>query len=216
MVELGKIEKPEAASFEGKKKLYHIRNVYLPDGAPEDYTKLFHTYWDEVLQQLEKIEAAGKIVKVFCENITVSGKDALHILEKMNQRVAGLVEKKLAEGGTLLPLEREEIFSPFLDWSNCLMVVRSKEVLEKVYGFYTEYLNKRFQHILDVIEKNLSAAETGLLIMRDEDRSRIQFPKDIEIFLVTPPSYDSILRWMRDQLAKKSDTNNSTEEKQGT
>ncbi|TNF56493.1 hypothetical protein EP227_00675 [bacterium] len=214
MAELGKIEKPEAASFEGKKKLYHIRNVYLPEGAPEDYTKLFHTYWDEALQQLEKIETAGKIVKIFCENITVSDKEALDILEKTNKPVAGLIQKKLAEGGTLLPLEREDIFSPFLDWSNCLMVVRSKEVLEKIYGFYTEYLNKRFQHIIDVIEKNLSDTEAGLLIMRDEDRSRIQFPKDIEVFLITPPSYDNILRWMRDQVTKKADSSKSAEEKQ--
>jgi hypothetical protein len=214
MAELGKIEKTETASFEGKKKLYHIRNVYLPEGAPEDYTKLYHTYWNEVLQHLEKIEAAGKVAKIFCENITVSDKEALDILEKTNKPVADLVQKKLAEGVTLLPLESEDIFSPFLDWSNCLMVVRTKEVLEKIYGFYTEYLNKRFQYILDVIEKNLSDTEAGLLIMRDEDRARIQFPKDIEVFLVTPPSYDSILRWMRDQLTKKANTSDSKEGKQ--
>jgi len=32
----------------------------------------------------------------------------------------------------------------------------------------------------------------------------LQFPKDIEVFLITPPSYDDILRWLRDKLAKKT------------
>jgi len=35
--------------------------------------------------------------------------------------------------------------------------------------------------------------------MRDEDRIRLQLSSDIEIFLVTPPSYDDILRWFREK-----------------
>jgi hypothetical protein len=35
--------------------------------------------------------------------------------------------------------------------------------------------------------------------MRDEDRVRLQFPNDIEVFLVTPPSYDDIVRWFREK-----------------
>jgi hypothetical protein len=56
-----------------------------------------------------------------------------------------------------------------------------------------------------VIENNLAVGETGLLIMRDEDRAKIQFPKDIEVFLVTPPSYDDIMKWFREQLKTKRD-----------
>jgi hypothetical protein len=40
--------------------------------------------------------------------------------------------------------------------------------------------------------------------MKDEDRSKLQFPKDIEVFLITPPSYDDIIRWFREKLVKQS------------
>jgi hypothetical protein len=111
----------------------------------------------------------------------------------------------LEKGSALLPLESKEIFGPFLDWSNCLMAVRTNEVFEKIHEFYKESLDKRLQHILNVIENNLAVGETGLLIMRDEDRAKIQFPKDIEVFLVTPPSYDDIMKWFREQLKTKRD-----------
>jgi hypothetical protein len=98
-----------------------------------------------------------------------------------------------------LPVESEEIFGPFMDWANCLRVVRTKEVFTNVLEFYTELLDKRLQHIMEVIESNLSEGEAGLFIMRDEDRVKLQFPKDVEVFLVTPPSYDSILKWFREK-----------------
>ncbi len=205
MAELGKIEKPDNKHYSGKKKLYCVRNMYLVEDAPEEYKNLFNKYWDEVIQQIEKIEVAGQIKKIFCENIHVSGEEALDILGKMNERAAQILKNMLEKGSALLPLESEEIFGPFLDWSNCLMAVRTNEVFEKIHEFYKESLNKRLQHILSVIENNLAVGETGLLIMRDEDRAKIQFPKEIEVFLVTPPSYDDIMKWFREQLKTKRD-----------
>ena len=35
--------------------------------------------------------------------------------------------------------------------------------------------------------------------MKDEDRAKLQFPSDIEVFLITPPSYDDIIRWFREK-----------------
>jgi hypothetical protein len=199
MVELGQIEKPTAESFAGKRKLYCIPNVYPVEDAPDEYKELFNKYWDEVTQQLEKLEAIGKVKKIFCENIYVQGEEALNILAKINDQALQIFKKKIEEGAVLLPVESEEIFGPFMDWGNCLRVVRTKEVFAKVLEFYTELLDKRLQHILQVIESNLSEGEAGLFIIRDEDRVRLQFPKDIEVFLVTPPSYDSILKWIREK-----------------
>jgi hypothetical protein len=211
MVELGKIEKPKPESYAGKKKLYCVQNMYLPENAPDEYKRLFHKYWDEVSQQIEKIEVAGKIKKVFCESIYSSREEALDTLGRMNERAVQIIKKKLEEDGTLLPLENKEIFGPFLDWSNCLMMVKTKEVFDKVQEFYMEFLNKRFQHILNVIENNLTEGEAGLLIMRNEDRARIQFPSDIEIFLVIPPSHDNLLKWLREQLKDREKEKNSKE-----
>jgi hypothetical protein len=205
MVELGRIAKPSLDNFAGKRKIYTVRSVYLPENPHEEYKNLFQKYWDEVSVQIEKIEAAGKIRKIFCEHIVSAEEDALDAFARVNERAAHLIRKKMVEGVTLLPLETEEIYGPLLDWRNCLQVVRTRKVFEQVLDFYTELLNSRFQYISDVIEKNLAEEEAGLLILREEDRLRLWFPDDIEVFFVTPPSYDDILQWIRGEVKTRED-----------
>ncbi len=200
MAELGKIEKPSAENFEGKRKLYCVPNVYPFKDAPVDYAELINRFWDDVTRQTDRLELAGKIRKIFCENITVGGQEAYDALAKLNEPVLRLIRKKIDEGAELFPLENDEIFGPFLDWANCLNVVRTNEAFAKVYGFYSELSVRRLEHAAGLIEGNLLAGEAGLLIMRDEDRVQLKLPADIEIFLVTPPSYDDILKWMRDRM----------------
>ena len=212
LTEIGKIEKPEASRFSEKKKLYCVPNVYPLKDAPEEYQELFNAYWNEVAQQLEKLENIGKITKIFCENIYVQGDEALDVISKMNERVFQIIKGKVEKGAVLLPIETEEIFGSYMDWSSCLRIVRTKSVFDKIFALYTENFNTRIEHILNVIESNLSEKEAGLLIIKDEDRTRLQFPQDIEVFLVTPPSYDSILKWVRDKWREMYRTEESKEE----
>ena len=204
MVELGQIDRPETEIFLGKRKLYCVANIYSSEDAPDDYKELFNKYWDEVVQQIEKIEAAGKIKKIFCEIIYDHGDESMNMLTKLNERIVQIIKKKVEEGGTLFPLESKEMLGPYTDWGNCLRVVYTKEVFMKVLEFYTEFSDKRLQQILSIIDSNLSQAEAGLVLMKDEDRAKLQFPSDIEVFLITPPSYDDIIRWFREKLIKKS------------
>jgi hypothetical protein len=212
LTEIGKIEKPEAARFSEKKKLYCVPNVYPLKDSSEEYQKLFNAYWSEVAQQLEKLEAIGGIKKIFYENIYVQGEEALEVISKMNESVLQIIKAKVEKGAVLLPIETEEIFGAYLDWSNCVRIVRTKPVFDTIFALYTETFNKRIKHILNVIESNLSEKEAGLLIIKDEDRTRLQFPQDIEVFLVTPPSYDSILKWIRDKWREMYRTEESKEE----
>ncbi len=205
MVELGQVERPDAAIFSGRRKLYCVAAVYPDKEAPDDYRGLVERYWDDVTRQLERLEFAGKIRKIFCENVAAEGDLALNALEKLNELSFSIVKKKVQEGAVLFPIEKEELLLPFLDWSNCLGVVRTKEVFMKVLGFYQEVAEKRLQYAGEVIGGNLSEGEAGLLIMRDEDRVRIQFPPDIEVFLVAPPSYDDILRWVRERMTSRKE-----------
>lgn len=204
MVELGQIDRPETEMFLGKRKLYCVANIYPIEDAPDDYKELFNKYWDEVVQQVEKIEAAGKIKKIFCEIIYNHDDESMNILTKLNERIVQIIKKKMEEGGTLFPLEIKEILGPYTDWGNCLRVVYTREVFMKVLEFYTEFSDKRLQQIISIIDSNLSDAEAGLLLMKDEDRVKLQFPSDIEVFLITPPSYDDVIRWFREKLIKKS------------
>jgi hypothetical protein len=202
VVELGQIDRPNAEDFAAKKKLFCVANIYAIEDAPEDYKKLVDKYWDEVVQQIEKIESAGKIKRIFCELIYQEGDDALNILMKINDRIPQIIRKKTDEGGVLIPLENKDILGPYTDWGNCLRVVFTREVFKRVLEFYTEAAEKRLQHIMNLIESKLLEAEAGLLIMKDEDRSKLQFPKDIEVFLITPPSYDDIMRWFRERMSR--------------
>lgn len=198
MVELGQIERPQAESFSGKRKLYCVASVYPVEDAESDYRELVAKYWDEVLRQIEKIEVAGKAQKIFCEIIYQQGDEALDVLSRINEQAARIVKKKIGEGSKLVPLEDKDIFGPYTDWGNCLRVVFTKEVFSRILEFYREFSEKRLQHFMSVIDSNLAESEAGLLFMKDEDRAKLQFPPDIEVFLVTPPSYDDIIRWFRE------------------
>lgn len=210
MVELGQIQRPLADEFSGKRKLYCVANIYPVEEAENDYQELIRKYWDEVAQQIEKVETAGKVQKIFCEIIYQQGDEALNVLGKINERMLQIIKKKLEEGSTLIPLENKEILGPYTDWSNCLRVVFTKEVFSKILEFYREFSEKRLQHSMSVIDSNLAEAEAGLLFMKDEDRAKLQFPKDIEVFLITPPSYDDIIRWFREKVRKESEEQNQT------
>ena len=210
MVELGQIQRPYTDEFSGKRKLYCVANIYPVQEAENDYHELVRKYWDEVAQQIEKIEAAGKVQKVFCEIIYQQGDEALKVLNSFNERIHQIIKKKLDEGSTLIPLENKEILGPYTDWGNCLRVVFTKEVFSKILEFYKEFSERRLQHFMSVIDVNLAEAEAGLLFMKDEDRSKLQFPKDIEVFLITPPSYDDIIRWFREKAMKMSGEQDQT------
>ncbi len=200
MSELGRIEKPAINNYTFKRKLYCVPNVIPFTDGSDEYTKLLDKYWEDVLVQLEKLNIVWKIKKVFCENIYVEGQDALNVLENTNKKAFEIVQAKIKEGALVVPIENKELLGLFIDWRNCLSVVRTVDVFRQVYNFYMEVLNNRLQHIQDVIDKNLPAGEASLLLMEDEMRSKIQFSSDIEVFLVRPPSYDDLIKWLRNNL----------------
>ncbi len=200
MSELGKLEKPSVDSFAGKKKIYCVPNVIIFKDLPDEYASLSNKYWTDVFMQLDKLESAWEIQKIFCENIYISGDEALNVLQKTNERAFELIKQKIDKGAALIPLENKELFGAFIDWRNCLGVVRTPDIFKKVYDFYNDALNKRLEYIQNTIFDNLKDGEATLLIMEDEIRAKMQFPIDIEIFLVRPPSYDDIIRWLRDNM----------------
>jgi len=199
MVELGKINKPALESFAGKRKLYIVRNINAPDGSTDEFRKLINRYWDDVFLQVGKLESAGKIKKVFCEHILSADDRGLEEFADHNERAVELIRAKSGEGAIVHPLEKEEIYRPLIDWRNCLEVVLTRGVFEQVLGFYNELSKKRLEHIRKIIEEGLGKEESGLLLITEEHKSGILFSEDIELFFVTPPSYDDILRQAREE-----------------
>lgn len=200
MAELGRIERPAVEAYTGKRKLYCVPNVLPFKDAPDEYKGLVEKYWNEVAEHIDRLEAAGKVNKIFFEGIIAEGEEAFEALASINEQALTIVKKKVGEGAALLPLEREEIFAPFIDWANCLNIVRTQEVFDKLFEFYKEAAEKRIQAIQQVIEDNIAGSEAGLLIIRDDDRMKLQFNKELEVFLVTPPAYDDIITWVRERM----------------
>jgi hypothetical protein len=203
MTEIGKIGKPEVGYYKDKKKIYFVRNLYLPQNATDKYKSIFYRYWNEVEEHLAKLEVAGKISKIFCESIYMGSEEALKVLSAMNMRLEQIVKEKIAAGAEFLPLESKEIFGIYIDWYNCLAVVRTQRVHETIHKFLDETIKERFEHVRSVLQENIKDAEAALLIMREEDRKFLVLPDDMEIFFVTPPAYDDLFQFIRDSKSEK-------------
>jgi hypothetical protein len=203
MAELGKIGKPEAESYKKKRKIYFLRNLYLPENASNSYISIHDRYWKEAEEHLGRLEAAGKVSRIFCESIYLSGEEAEKVLHSMSSGLEEIVKKKLSEGAELLPLESQEIFEAYIDWYNCLSVTRTPQVHEMIHKHLDDTIAERFEHIRSVIDEGISDGEAALLIMRDEDREFLKIPDDIEFFLITPPAYDDLLKSIRDSVEGK-------------
>jgi len=199
MVEIGKINKPEVAKYKNMKKIYFVRNLYLPKNATDQYKIIFDRYWKEVEEYIAKIEVAGNVAKIFCESLYMSGEDAKKIIKSMNVALEQIVQKKIDAGAELLPLEDKEIFGSYVDWNNCMMVIRTARVYDKVQEELKAVVKERFNYIKTVLEKNIGKAEAAMLIMRGEDRDFLELPDDIELFLISPPAYDDLVKFMRDR-----------------
>ncbi|UCH80577.1 MAG: hypothetical protein JSW20_12685 [Nitrospiraceae bacterium] len=199
MTEIGKINKPEADTYKNRKKIYFVRNLYLPKSATDKYKSIYNRYWKEVEEHLTKIEAAGKVSKIFCESLYMSGKEARRVLKSMNAALEKIIQKKIEEGAELAPLEDKDIFGSYVDWNNCMMVIRTQKVYDTIQEHLKSVVKDRFKYIKSVLEKNIGKAEAAMLIMRGEDRELLELPDDIELFLISPPAYDDLQQFLRDR-----------------
>ena len=83
--ELGKIEKPEAESVSGKRKLLVVPMTYYAQNAPEEYSKLFTKYWEQASEHIANLESkVGSINHVYHESIAEAGQEALDIIEEVS------------------------------------------------------------------------------------------------------------------------------------
>ena len=197
--ELGKIEKPEASKFAGKKKLYMVPLVFTWQDAPADYTDKYHRYWQQIGEQISYLESRiGRIKHVFHESIAVGGEAGLKIVEKLSPDAFKLASQKQKQGAGFEPLEDEELVSESLDWQRMLLLgFASAKVAKMVTDYYTEAIRKRYEQISHRLGKAIGKSEASLLFIREGHM--VQFPADIEVFSVSPPALDEINRWLKDQ-----------------
>jgi hypothetical protein len=196
--ELGKIEKPTAESFKGTRKLYFVPLLMSTKDLPLEIAVKIDHYWDEVTTHIGNLESKlGKITRIYHELIPEGGAAGVKLLNDLNMGSKGLVESHVEKGAVLEATEDNETLAELMDWSRCLSLnLQSQNVFAKILEYYTQSNQKRNTGITERLNSTLKDNETGILIMAEGHQ--IQFPQDIQLFYVAPPSLDEIKRWLRD------------------
>jgi hypothetical protein len=200
--ELGKIDRPEAGQYKGKKKLYLIFLVFSWPDAPPEYEEKFNLYWRQVSEQLAGLEAKiGQVTHLFHESITRPNKEGLKTMAKLSPASFKLVNEKLKQGARFEMVEDEELLKESMDWERLLLTgFISQKVADAVSNGFITTTKMRYEHIVNQITEILKEDESGVLFIREEQTA--QFPDELEIFSVMPPALDDIHRWFREQAAK--------------
>jgi hypothetical protein len=200
--QLGKIEKPEAEHFQGKRKLLLVPLLFSAGEAPPEYVEKLNLYWQQVSEHITKLELTiGKINRVYHETIFQAGEDAFKVLEKLNPSSCQLARDKCQNGAALEAAEDKELVEEGVDWErHLLMGFISQKIAEMVSKFYLDAVRKRYEHIARRIDETLKANEVAILFIREGHM--VQFPQDIEVFSVAPPALDEVNRWLRESSSK--------------
>ena len=194
---LGKMEKPEASQFKNGRKLFFVPLVFKPVEEDASLSELTAKYWGEVENQLTNLESKlSDIKKIYHE--LLPGEEGIKRLKDLGIGSHRIVESLMGKGAALTQIEDADIMDEFTDWGRCLSVgLQSPVVFGKVYEAYQESGKKREEHIAKRIDDTLQADETAVLFMRESHR--VQFPADIQVFYVAPPSLDAIQRALREK-----------------
>ena len=200
--ELGKIEKPEAAQFKGKKKLYLVPLLYSWQDAPPEYSEKLTLYWQQVREHIANLESRiGAVKIVYHESIIASGEEGLKILERLNPSSHQLVREKFLMGARFETVEDRELVEETMDWERHLILgFLSDKVAGMVSQLFADASKKRWEHIAQRIEHTLKDEEVAMLIIREGHM--VQFPQDVEVFIVSPPSLNELHRWLRERQEK--------------
>jgi hypothetical protein len=196
--ELGHIERPPVESFGGQRKLFVVPLVLRGNDAPADYSEKFDMYWQQVREQLAKLEEkTGPVQCIYHEAIVAGGEDGLKIMEKMNTSSCSIVKERCEQGARLEATDDRELAEESMDWERMLLAgFLSEKVARMVSQFYVEASRKRYEHMAKRIDETLGPGERGILFITEGHS--LQFPGDTQVFSVFPPALDQIHKWFRD------------------
>jgi hypothetical protein len=204
----------ENQQMEGKashtgRRLYQVPFVLTLQDAPEGYNEKVQTFWREAMDHVRKLEARfGSVRKIYHESVPAPESDAaLKALERTNSHVFSMIDKKLKLGAQWVPIEGADLLQELIDWSRCLGVVTNPKVVRQLSDFLNAANRKRNDEIAERIDHSLQDGEAGLLIIGQDHG--VQFPPDIQVFYVSPPSLDEVRRLWR--VATKQQKESKTE-----
>jgi len=201
--ELGRVARPSAEQYRGKRKLLLVPLLYAPQTDNEEGLAIVARYWDQVRIQTGALEASlGSLSHIYCESLVQGGAEGLSYLEMADRNSYELVKVKCQAGAALEPTEDQETFMEMVDLQRFMVLpLASQKVAKRLQEWFTESDHARYGHIAQRIDATLRADETGMILIGQ--RHQVQFPPDIEVFYVSPPALDEFRRWMQDWVARQ-------------
>ncbi|MCH8987571.1 MAG: hypothetical protein IIA92_02045 [Chloroflexi bacterium] len=195
--ELGRIQRPPASQYDGRRKLLLVPLVYGPQADSPEGAAVLQNYWEQMQTQVEALESAlGGLQHIYHESLTVGGDEGLEQLSAADQRSHGFITGKTESGAVLEATEDMDVLLETLDLQRCLMIpLASTSVASKLQEWHSDSNRQRYEHIANQIDSTLGENETGLLMI--SERHQVQFPSDIEVFYVSPPALDEYRRWLQ-------------------
>lgn len=199
-LELGRITRPAADNYRGKRKLLLAPLAQLPGPAeqlPADGVEVVGRYWEQVDTQVRAVQnALGSVTRVYHESLPEGGAAGLGYLEAMGPPSRPLVSGLVAAGAALESLESFELLAETMDWQRCLMMpLLSPAAAGRLQEWLADANRRRYQAMAEAIDATLGADETGLLLVNE--RHQIQFPGDVEVIYIAPPALDELRRWVQ-------------------
>ncbi len=193
---LSQIPRPSASSYEGKKNLFLVPNYVAAPGLPQEALELIEKYWSEVRDSIGNLERTlGSVSKVYHEMVCAEGDEGLQHLEVLNPTACTLVRAMCQSTATMRQLEDGELVAEHSDWQRILtMGPASQKVLQTSLEGYQETLAARYKGIADRITEDLAVGDCAVLFTREDHQ--VQFPTEVQVFYVAPPSLDALKRWL--------------------
>ena len=201
--ELGRIQRPPASQYDGRRKLLLVPLVYGPQADNAEGAAVLQNYWEQMQTQVKALEAAlGGLQHIYHESLTVGGDEGLQQLGAADQRSQLFITGKTESGAVLEATEDMNAMLEALDLQRCMMVpLASTSVASKLQEWLSDSNRQRYEHIANRIDSTLGENETGLLLI--SERHQVQFPEDIEGFYVSPPALDDYRRWLQNWMEQQ-------------
>ena len=196
-VTLGNVGKASSGEFAGKRKLLLIPYVAAVR-EDQELKELVAAYWAEAAEQVRKLEASfGEVRHLFHEGSVGGGDEAVNVLEEGNPAGFPHLRQMLDRGASLEPTEDVEVLRETLDLHRCMLVVQaSQQVRDRLVEWLEEARTRRYSAIAERVGERIG--DNGVAVLVISPDHRVQFPSDVEVVYVAPPSLDRISRWMRE------------------
>ena len=200
--ELGRIERPSAEDYQGKRKLLLVPNLYYPQILEEDGTAILNRYWEQTRAQISSLETVlGPVKHIYHGSVAEGGDEGVKGLEAGETPSLAIIMEKCQSGATLEATEDADVLRENLDLQRCLMLpLSSEQVAVELREWFNDSVRRRYEHISARIDETLGENEVGLLVINE--RHQVQFPSDMVVFFVAPPALDEFRRWLDDWLAR--------------